>query len=330
MAAISVIVPIYNTERYLYRCIDSILSQTFNDFELVLVDDGSPDNCGVICDEYAAMDSRVKVIHQSNQGQAAARNHAVAVANGDWICFVDSDDLIHPQMLEHLYYATVKCNADISMCSVLESDRTLTDFFRSQEISPTLIVVDETELVRLYEHGKHRAWIACGKLIKKTIVQKNPFTEGRIYEDNAVVCRWLVAAGRLADVDAQMYFYRINPKGTTKSDFQVKHLDYFWALEEMIGFFRRIGYRTVCRQHIRNYMCLVMDKIQTFSSNTSVESRKMLRVVTKKRRKNFLRYAMWLDPSDDTDGWVLTKAFPKTMWMYWHLRALLKKLKRTI
>ena len=100
MAAISVIVPIYKVEAFLHRCVDSILAQTFADFDLVLVDDGSPDGCGAICDDYAARDSRVRVIHQKNQGQAAARNHALAAAKGDWVCFVDSDDAVHPQMLE--------------------------------------------------------------------------------------------------------------------------------------------------------------------------------------------------------------------------------------
>ena len=102
MPEISVIVPVYKAEAYLHACIDSILSQTFSGFELILVDDGSPDGCGAICDDYAARDSRVRVIHQKNQGQAAARNHALAAAEGEWVCFVDSDDAVHPQMLERL------------------------------------------------------------------------------------------------------------------------------------------------------------------------------------------------------------------------------------
>ena len=105
MPEISVIVPVYKAEAYLHACIDSILSQTFSDFELILVDDGSPDGCGAICDDYASRDGRVQVIHQENQGQAAARNCALAVAGGEWICFVDSDDAVHPQMLERLRQA---------------------------------------------------------------------------------------------------------------------------------------------------------------------------------------------------------------------------------
>ena len=108
MPEISVIVPVYKAEAYLHACIDSILSQTFSGFELILVDDGSPDNCGAICDDYAARDSRVRVIHQKNQGQAAARNHALAAAKGDWVCFVDSDDAVHPQMLERLRQAAAE------------------------------------------------------------------------------------------------------------------------------------------------------------------------------------------------------------------------------
>ena len=117
MPEISVIVPVYKAEAYLHACIDSILSQTFSGFELILVDDGSPDGCGAICDDYAARDSRVRVIHQENQGQAAARNYALAAAEGEWVCFVDSDDAVHPQMLERLRQAGVN----------FESKRVITD-----------------------------------------------------------------------------------------------------------------------------------------------------------------------------------------------------------
>ena len=100
MPKISVIVPVYNVEKYLRECLDSILVQTFTDFELILVNDGSQDSSGAICDEYAGKDKRITIIHQENQGQAAARNNAIAIAKGEWIHFVDSDDVIHPQMLE--------------------------------------------------------------------------------------------------------------------------------------------------------------------------------------------------------------------------------------
>ena len=121
MPEISIIVPVYRAEKYLNACVDSILNQTYSDFELVLIEDGSPDQSGAICDEYAQKDDRVRVIHQPNQGQAAARNHALPMTQGKWLCYVDSDDAIHPQMLEHLHRAAEKSGAGISMCQFLEA-----------------------------------------------------------------------------------------------------------------------------------------------------------------------------------------------------------------
>lgn len=121
MPEISVIVPVYKVEPYLRRCVDSILSQTFTDFEVILVDDGSPDDCPAICDEYAGKDERVRVIHQENGGLSAARNAGLdwVFANSDsrWISFVDSDDCVHPKFLEYLHRAGVENNVQISICT---------------------------------------------------------------------------------------------------------------------------------------------------------------------------------------------------------------------
>ena len=147
MPEISVIVTVYKAEDYLPGCIDSILSQTFSDFEILLVDDGSPDNSGSICDAYAAKYDRISVIHQENRGQAAARNHAMQYSKGQWLCFVDSDDLIHPQMLEMLYHAAISANVPISMCQMLEAESLPEDFFRSQEESFEVLTMDEETLL---------------------------------------------------------------------------------------------------------------------------------------------------------------------------------------
>lgn len=248
MPQISVIVPVYNVEKYLHRCVDSILAQTFTDFELILVDDGSPDNCGAICDEYARKDARVRVIHQKNQGQAAARNRAVAEANGDWIHFVDSDDMIHPQMLEVLYSAAVENDANISMCGAVESEEIPETFYSSPNRHAKVCCMDEDSMEDLLEHGEHRYWVVWGKLIKKEIVQNIPFTKGRIYEDNAVVCQWLYEAGRVADLADRLYFYFVNEQGTTKNSFSWKQLDYLWALRKQMRFFRKKKYTRMERK----------------------------------------------------------------------------------
>ena len=120
--AISVIVPVYRVEKYLPACIDSILNQTFTDFELILVDDGSPDRCPAICDEAAERDARVRVIHQANAGLSAARNAGIEAAHGAWLSFVDSDDYIAPHFCEKLYQTAQRTNADCVMCSVQNVD----------------------------------------------------------------------------------------------------------------------------------------------------------------------------------------------------------------
>ena len=125
---ISVIVPVYNVERYLRRCVDSILAQTCRDLEIILVDDGSTDGCPSICDGYAAADSRVKVIHKANGGLSDARNAGLEIASGEWVGFVDSDDFIMPEMYETLLRACVEHGVSIAMCGrrlVDEADTTL-------------------------------------------------------------------------------------------------------------------------------------------------------------------------------------------------------------
>lgn len=118
MPKLSVIVPVYNTEKYLRECIDSILAQTFTDFELILVDDGSTDKSGLICDEYAKKDERIQVIHQKNGGVTRARKNGVRGASGTYFCFIDSDDWTHPEMFEQMIDKCVETNADIAVCDV--------------------------------------------------------------------------------------------------------------------------------------------------------------------------------------------------------------------
>ena len=119
---LSIIVPVYKVENYLQKCIDSILAQTFTDFELILVEDGSPDGCPALCDAAAAKDARIRVLHQKNGGLSAARNAGLDVARGEWIGFVDSDDYIAPEMYETLYKAVQSTGADLALCDYAEVD----------------------------------------------------------------------------------------------------------------------------------------------------------------------------------------------------------------
>ena len=254
MPEISIIVPVYRAEKYLNACVDSILRQTYADFELVLIEDGSSDQSGAICDEYAQKDDRVRVIHQPNQGQAAARNHALPMTQGRWLCYVDSDDMIHPQMLEHLYRAAVESGAGISMCQFLEAPEPPENYEQPADFSYQLLTMDEQTLTELHDRDQYPGWVACAKLIRRELVEGYPFHTGRVYEDNEAVTRWLLPAKTLAMLPTQRYFYRTNPESTTKSQCSLKRLDYLWALESMISYFQSVGFHTLAQRFVERYV----------------------------------------------------------------------------
>lgn len=242
MPKISVIVPVYKCEQYIEACVDSILNQTFLDFEIILVDDGSPDNSGKICDDLAEKYDNITVLHQENQGQAAARNNGVKIARGEWLHFVDCDDSINPYILEALYNAVTKNNVKLAMCSAVQGDKPDEDFFNEKEVSFNALTMTEDNILNLCQNKKYYYWVVWGKLIHKSIYEKYPLTEGRIYEDNAIVCKWLHEAKNVAITDAPLYFYYINTTGTTKKAFSKKQLDVLWAFKEQIDFFHSLGY----------------------------------------------------------------------------------------
>ncbi|MGO5048686.1 glycosyltransferase family 2 protein [Dysosmobacter sp. Sow4_B12] len=322
---ISVIVPVYNTEAFLCDCIDSILAQTYTDFELILVDDGSQDACGAICDDYMRRDNRVRVIHQENKGQSVARNNAVTQAKGEWVCYVDSDDLVHPQMLELLYRAMIEGHADIAMCSAVESLYVPDWFKESKEGKILSAELNEEKLEQLYELGGHRAWVVWGKIIRKEIVQKIPFTEGRIYEDNAVVCRWLVEAKRVSDVDAPLYFYRFNPLGTTKKDFQIKQLDCLWAIEEIVNFFKSIGYQSLRKRFCSRYMTTAAGFY--WKAKNELQSPDIAETIKEQMQEMKSQNNSYINLSKAQLLSVYDILYPRRMQAYWLFKAGLKELK---
>lgn len=242
MTIISIVVPVYNSESFLHECLDSIITQTFENFELLLIDDGSTDNSGEICDEYAKKDSRIKVYHQENSGQAVARNRGIKYSSAEWICFIDSDDVVNPCYLEYLYKAITENNVLMSVCGSVEKLTTNNDFFNIIQYDSSVYSIDEENMLLLSEKISSTYWTIWAKLIKKDIVLSYLFCEGKIYEDNAIAPKWLYEAKKIAVVDLPLYFYRKNEQGTTKSEFSLKNLDLLWALEEQLEFLDSIAY----------------------------------------------------------------------------------------
>lgn len=255
MPIISVIVPVYNAERYLRRCLESIATQIFTDYELILIDDGSTDRSGEICDEYEKKDPRIRVIHQANQGQATARNNAVGIAKGQYVCFVDADDAIHPRMLERLYDNLILSGAQISVCKAIESAE-IGDFLTADQpkLPGSVYTCDETSLLNLFQFP-YICWVVWGRLLPTELVKAYPFTPGRVYEDNAITAKWLYQAKSVVYTEEKLYFYQINPNGTTKGVWNEKRvLDSYWYRTELLQFFLDISMRRLFTKHYDSFI----------------------------------------------------------------------------
>lgn len=200
---ISIIVPVYNTEKYLNRAIDSVLRQTFSDWELILVDDESPDRCGVICDEYAGADRRIRVIHQRNRGVCAARNAGLDAASGEYIYFLDSDDYLQEKALEILYRHMTEENADLVFAghSRVEADGYI---HCDSERWPELKTTEEIQRAILQNRLPNFVW---GKLYKKTLWEGISMPEGQVMEDLYICPLVFMKAGRIVLDKQPLYFY---------------------------------------------------------------------------------------------------------------------------
>ena len=177
---LSIIVPVYKVENYLPKCIDSILAQTFTDFELILVDDGSPDDCPALCDAAAEKDARVRVIHQKNGGLSAARNAGLDAARGAWIGFVDSDDYIAPEMYEVLYQAVQSTGADLALCDYAEVDEAGAP---CQSMHVSLSEGELTGQELLKRASGLMVQLAWNKLYRRAIFTQRRYPEGKLNED---------------------------------------------------------------------------------------------------------------------------------------------------
>lgn len=219
---ISVIIPIYNVEAYLERCIDSVLSQTYTNLEIWLVDDGSPDRCGEICDEYALKDSRIKVIHKPNGGLSDARNVALDKMRGEWVVFIDSDDYVAPNHIENLLDLTQKHNAEIAIHSL--SRFTEKDPPKPLEEAQSKVYNSQRALETLF-YQKDFDNAACGKIYHSSLFKDIRYPKGLLYEDLATTYRLLLKAHHIAFAPVGSYYYFTRHDSIENSSFTEKKLD---------------------------------------------------------------------------------------------------------
>ena len=209
---ISIIVPIFRVENYLERCINSILNQSFKNFELILVDDGSPDRCGEICDEYGKKDNRIKVIHKKNGGLSDARNAGLEIASGVYVGFIDSDDFIHKDMYKILYEGLIKTNSDIAQCK-FKYFSNIDEIKENNNIIEKIETYNNIEAINGIMDNKELNTNVWNKLYKRDLFKEIVFPKGKIHEDEFVTYKLFYKSKRICSVNKELYYYFNNSNG---------------------------------------------------------------------------------------------------------------------
>lgn len=240
---ISVIVPVYRVEKYLSDCIESILNQTFADFELILVDDGSPDRCGEICDEAAKHDTRVHVIHQKNAGLSAARNAGIEIARGSWLSFVDADDFVALNFLEALHKAATRAQADCAVCSFYLTDSTGARIEASYPVEVENSVRTGLSMLETLQEQLNVPYIvAWNKLYRRELFETLRYPVGRQNEDVFVFAELFDKAKTVVVLPDKLYFYRQSEGSIMRSGVTtLRYLDEMWAYHNCFEYFAAHG-----------------------------------------------------------------------------------------
>ena len=255
---ISVIIPIYNVEKYIKQCIESVLKQTYKKIEIILVDDGSPDQCGEICDEYVKRDERIRVIHKKNGGLSDARNKGLEMSSGEYVIFIDSDDYIAPTMIEKLFLACEKFDAQIATCF----------FERVEGKHETREKQSELQLVTKRRYGGKEllvslysttnspiAFVAWNKLYKKDLFLSNNirYPVGKYHEDTFTTYKLIYMSTYVVVINEILYFYRVRPESITTEAFTMKRLDCLEAMAEETDFYESNDEKDLLGMAINQY-----------------------------------------------------------------------------
>lgn len=315
MAQISVVVPVYKVEKYLNRCVKSLLSQTFTDFELILVDDGSPDLCGEMCESYTTVDKRVHVLHRENGGLSAARNTGIEWAlknsNSKWITFIDSDDWVSPVYLESLMNAADKYNADVVIGTFVRKKE-------YEEPSKEKISISEHKVEDYWMKNQTNATVAWAKLYKKDDFKELRYPEGKIHEDQYTTYKVLFKYEKVAVVETPVLFYYYNEEGITKSIWKTARMDIFGAYKNQISFFKDRGFERAYKNSAWCYLDALCENIRAIRDNDEFKYYRIK--MLKELREGINTYKKILNLSYRTSFRFYKYAYPLKSKIYRKLR----------
>lgn len=234
---ISVIIPVFNTSKFLNKCVNSVLKQTYKNLEVVLIDDGSTDNSGILCDDFAKADKRVVTIHKQNGGLSSARNVGLDTATGEFIAFVDSDDFVEPTMIEVLLNNIIKAGSDISICSFAMETETGKPYADTPPLKNETFSKSEA-LALLNEPRQDRFTVAWNKLYRKRLFDNLRYPEGKIHEDQWLAHKLFFKAGKVSTITDKLYHYVVHEGSIMQSSNPIKHFDDIDALFDRIEFYK--------------------------------------------------------------------------------------------
>ena len=252
---ITVIVPVYNVEQYLNRCIDSIINQSYKNLEIILVDDGSNDNSGLICDDYANNDNRIKVIHKINGGLSDARNAGLKVMSGDYIMFVDSDDFIDLDMVQILFNDLIKNKSDISICtfnSIINNEKRPFLFEKKY-----FVVSGVDKFYYLYNEYSGITVSSCMKLFSAKLFKNVFFEVGKIHEDEIIILDLLKSAKSISYVLEPLYNYEMRDGSITKK-FDFRKIDLLPYIDLRIDYFKSINCNTLVEKTVYKKLSILL------------------------------------------------------------------------
>ena len=282
---ISVIVPVYCAETYLSRCLDSICNQTYQNLEIILVDDGSTDQSPIICDEYAKKDERICVIHQENMGVAAARNRGIDAATGTYISFIDADDYIHERMFETLMYHIKAINVDIAICQYARF--TGERYTQESSISNKVQVYSSYEaLRRLHGLSGELFGLNVNKVYKREVIGDIRYPLGKINEDEFVIHRFLGNAKKISVTQDVMYYYYVNNHNSiTMDEHYLTSYFIYEAFDDRRNYLMEQGYSELAGLSIRTYLDRVMTNYQLLFKEAKNHEPHMIELKKRYRKK---------------------------------------------
>lgn len=280
---VSIIVPVFNVEKYLEECLDSILNQTYENIEVILVDDGSTDSSGKICDEYLKKDSRIKVFHKINQGVSITRNFGVEKSNGEYITFVDSDDFLPKLSIEILVKEIEKEKADILVCAMKRGK------VKGNLNYNKIIFNREEALIELFKGGLYRFSLSA-KLYRTNIVKKYQFPKGKIHEDQATTYKYFLEANKIVYIDYIGYIYYKRENSILTKKYNIKRLDSFSNWQEIVENMKNENFNIKKQVYVR-YLWWIFDNLSYISSTDDSKNIKLkyMKIIKESLKGNRLK-----------------------------------------